>query len=370
MEAPTDPATIPKAYDAFPDVPELPGGAIEEDGEYVAKAAMKHTVSITQSGDIVTVKGSISAPHYFYGLYVDTKLVAPVTGSSVNQTINMKNFATGYHTVWLGVIEGQGSTTICNLIPKQYIESNNITDRPSYAGVVEVYHNRLDIYPYDMYMHNQAGLLYLEYSADGGKTWSRSGYMKANLIKLFIQQAYTISGLKPGTTYQTRLRYGDVITYSNKNSGGDDKSYFFGGPVFNTATITTGMAEAPKIKSVTAKAVKIKRHKARNPGYYNYVGGQLFWHKAWTERWYTCNVKVTVKLKKKPDTNGIWITFDGQRKFVKGNKKSYSATFTPTINYFAKKPKGRYKFNVSVCSGQSADWGGYSPSWSKVKKLK
>ena len=90
-------------------------------------------------------------------------------------------------------------------------------------------------------------------------------------------------------------------------------------------------------------------------------------------RYYTCNLKVTVKLKKKPGTKGLWITLHdgfGQTKWVKGNKKTYTATFKPYPNYFAKKPKGHYKYKVTVQSGQSKSWGGYSPAWSKNKKLK
>ena len=349
----------------------------EDESEFAVAAplpmAVSHSVSITQSGSIVTIKGSVPSPYQLFGIIVDgTEVSNKLFGSSINQTVNMDSgtFATGYHTVYVGIGQWVGAEfKHVDTVIKKYMVTNTFKDRPTYGGVFDVYSNYFDIYPFQMTAFGYlAPKLFLEYSADGGKTWSRSGSMKPGGIKVASQESYRISGLKPGTTYNTRLRYGDYVTYAT-GFGGDGKSYFFGGPVLNTATITTGMGEAPKIKSVTCKATKIKYHKIKQPGYYNYAGGKLFWHKAWTEKFYTCNVKVTVKLKKKPGTNGVWITFDGQRKWVKGNKKTYSATFTSTVNYFAKKPKGRYKFNVSVCSGQDSAWGGFSPSWSKTKKL-
>ena len=315
-----------------------------------------YNVNITQSGNTVTVSGSIQAPFQFYGLFVDLTLVAPVTGYSVNQRIDMSQFSTGYHTVCLGIIKGS-DTTIVDLIGRKYMSSNTITSRPAYNGVFEVYSSYFNYYPYNMALQNQAGDLYMEYSSNGGKTWSRTGYMRANMIELYISQAYKISGLKAKKKYLTRIRYGTFATYSTQYDG-DGKSYFFGGPVLNTTTIKTGASKKPKIRSVTAKAVKIKYHQVRHYG--KYTGVYLY-----TERFYTCKIKVTVRLKKKPGTKGLFIN----GKWAKGNKKTYTKTFTPYPNYYSKHPRGHYKFKVTVCSGQNKSWGGYSPSWSKNKKL-
>lgn len=333
-------------------VPALTGSA----GAH-SNANIQHNVSITQKGSTVTVKGTVSAPHYFYGLFVDTTLVAPVTGSSVSETINMNAFATGYHTVMLGIVEGTGGTTLVDVIGRQYMQSNTISIQPTYNGVFDVHHNYFNYYPYDMAMHNQQGDLYMEYSADNGKTWTRTGRMRANMIKLYIQQGYEMDGLKAGTSYKTRIRYGEFITYSTDYAG-DGKSYFFGGPVLKTTTIKTGAAKAPAIKSVTAKATSVKYHKVKHYGYY--TGVYLY-----TEKFYTCKIKVTVKLKKKPGTKGLFINDT----WVKGDKTSYTVTFSPYPNYYAKKPKGHYKYTVTVCSGQNKSWGGYSPSVSKTKTL-
>ena len=312
-------------------------------------------VDISQNGSTVTVSGSIKAPYSFYGMWVDTTLVAPVTGYSVSQKINMNSFATGYHTVFLGVIENGGSTLI-DLIGKKYISSNTLSDKPTYKGKFEVYSKYFILYPYNMAMANTGGDLYIEISKNKGKTWERFGKMNANWIKLFIEQNYKISGLKPNKTYKTRLRFGTYVTYS-KDYDGDGASYFFGGPVLNSTTIKTGMAKKPPIRSVTAQAVNVKYHQIRHYG--KYTGVYLY-----TERFYTCKIKVTVTMKKKPGTKGIFIN----GAWVKGNKKTYTKTFTPYPNYFSKHPRGT-KYSVSVISGQNKSWGGYSPTWSKTKRL-
>ncbi len=216
---------------------------------------------------------------------------------------------------------------------------------PTYNGVFDVYSTYFNYYPYNMAFENTGGMsiwgsnkkLVLEYSSDG-VNWATTGYMSANFIELAVQQGYEISGLTPDTTYWTRIRYADESTY------------------LNTTRIKTGKAAAPKVKSVTAKAVNVKYRKVRHYWYGVYM---------YTEKFYTCKVKVTVKLKKKPGTPGIYINDE----WVGGNKKTYTKTFTPYPNYFFKNPRHRKKFTVSIKSAQSRDWGGYSPVWSKIKKL-
>lgn len=314
-----------------------------------------YTVNIEQSGSTVTVTGNIQSPYFFYGLFVDTTEVASVAGFSVNERINMNNYSTGYHTVLLRV--GYG-TSIIDLVGRKFMVSNTITARPTYNGVFEVYSNYLNYYPYNMAFANTAGDLYMEYSANKGKTWQRSGYMRANMIQLAIEQGYKISGLKAKKKYKTRIRYGVNVTYS-KDFGGDGKSYFFGGPVLNTTTIKTGAAKKPKIRSVTAEAVNVKYHQIKHYG--KYTGVYLY-----TERFYTCKIKVTVRLKSKPGTKGMWLN----GKWIKGNKKVYTKVFSPYPNYYVKSPgSGRYKYQVTVRSGQSAKWGGYSPIWSANKRI-
>lgn len=330
-------------------------------GMIASNATVKHSVKITQSGSTVTVKGTVPAPYSLFGLLVDDQVIKDTLfGTSINETINMDSgrFATGYHTVAVFIVTGTpGNLQLEDTIIQKYMAANLIKDVPTYKGRFEVYSSYFNFYPYDMALQNQRGDLYMEYSSDGGKTWKRSGYMRANLIKLYVDQGYEINGLKAKTKYKTRIRYGQYVNYAM-----DGKDYLFLGPALNTTTITTGASKKPSIKSVTAQATSVKYHKVKHYG--PYTGVYLY-----TEKFYTCKIKVTVKLKKKPGTKGLWIGCAGQEKFVKGNSTTYTVTFSPYPNYFAKKPKGHYKYTVTVRSGQSKTWGGYSPKYSKSKKL-
>ena len=81
-----------------------------------------------------------------------------------------------------------------------------------------------------------------------------------------------------------------------------------------------------------------------------------------TSTFYTYKVKVTVNLKKKPGTKGMWIN----GKYKKGNKKKYTATFGTYTSY--KNPR-KLKFGLVLASYQNSSYGGYSPLYKKKKKL-
>ena len=334
----------------------------------------KYNLTITSSGNTAVINGTITSPWSAAAVYVDGVQVSELSGTVrkfTNYSFNLSSYVgTGYHTVMVVVRykKTDGSYTV-DLVGKKRMICNTITDRPNSNGVFDVYSSYFNYYPYGSF-GNSAGNLYMEYSANGGRSWQRSGYMKYNMITTASSQGYKIGGLRAKTTYRTRIRYGTYATYL-KDNGGDGKSYFFGGPVLNTTTIKTGSSTKPKIKSVTLKATKVKYHKLRWPGYYNVVGGSVFWHNSYVEKFYTAKVKVTVKLKKKPGTNGVFISLLGQTKWKKGNKKKYTVTFTPTYNYWVKNPRsGKYKLQVQVYSGQNSSWGGYSPVYSKKKKVR
>lgn len=345
----------------------------------VPKAA-EHSVQITQNGGIVSIRGSIAAPYVLFGVIVDaTAVTDQLFGNTVDFQFDINNgsFSTGYHTVYvgIGIQYPDGSVRFDNQVVEQkYVVANTISEQPSYKGVFEVYHNYINYYPYNNILGgNAAGKLYMEYSADNGKTWKRYGPMTCNMITLAIQQSYKISGLKSNTTYKTRICFGEEAVYPAEY-GGDGMSYVFLGPALNTTTFKTGKAKAPSVSSITAQAINVKYHKNRVQPHYEWTAGyHLVWIGSWTERYYTCNVKVTVKLKKKPGAKGLWIGFtDGSglhEKWVKGDKTTYTATFAPYPNYFSKKPKGNYAYQISVRSGQSKSLGGYSPKATKKKKL-
>ena len=324
--------------------------------EAAAVDPSQYSVKIDQSGNTISLSGTINSPYYFANVFVDDAdhMVGTVMSTRVSGSIDLSSFGTGYHTVFMSIAEGN---TIVDIIWKQYVKVNTITAKPNYKGNYEVYSKYFNIYPFGMGQNTSGGKLYLEYKTSKAKKWKRSGYMEANMIQLLPSQGYKISGLKAKKKYKTRLRYGTVVTY-NAAVGGDGKDYFFGGPTLKSKTIKTGASKKPKIKSVRAKATHVKYHKIKHYGYY--TGVYLY-----TEKFYTYKVKVIVRLKKKPGTKGLFIN----GVWRKGNKKYYTKTFAPYPNYSAKHPRHRIKFTVTIRSGQSKSYGGYSPKYKKTKKL-
>ena len=235
--------------------------------------------------------------------------------------------------------------------------------QPDYNGVFEVYSTYFNYAPFGTYGRNNpyfytsfySPKVYMEYSSDGGKTWKRTGFMQCNSVEGPLAASYRIKGLKPNTVYKTRIFYGD--DYGNPVS-----------PYRTTTTIRTGLKKKPAIKSVTAKAVNVKFHRTYRSGYYYWTGYHYVWIKGTIMEYYTYNVKVTVRLKKKPGTKGIYVN----GRWLKGNKKKYTTTFkiASPYNMSVKKPRGNIKYTVKVQTGQSKAWGGYSPAWKKTKKLK
>ena len=243
--------------------------------------------------------------------------------------------------------------TIVSVFSSEAHAVDNVA-KPDYSGTFTAYSTYFNWYPFDSFKNSYAVAyiagspyyLYMEYSTNG-KKWKRSGKIQGNGFTTLKDQGFKISGLKPNRKYKTRIYYGDI--YGNKLS-----------PVRSTGTIRTGAKSKPAVKSVTAKATKVKLHKVKHYGYY--TGVYLY-----TEKYYTYNIKVSVKLKKKPGTKGIWLN----GRFLKGNKKKYTTTFVPLYGgYSAKKPRGNIKFTVELQSGQSKIYGGYSPKWKKTMKLK
>lgn len=363
-------------------------GVLQKKGASSSVPAGAYTVTISGTGNALTIEGNIPStytkqPYYyvFGALFIDGVQVKDFTGqtSITKQTVSLSGFGTGYHTAFLQLYN-KNTGALQRLIFKEKIPYNAITDKPTYKGSFEVYSKYLNYYPYTITYANAAGLLYMEYSSNGGKSWQRSGYMKRNDIELGLSQGFKISGLKANKKYKTRIRYGSYVTYkkitpsdfglsladfqkyfnTTRSYLGDGSTYFFGGPVFYTGTYKTGKAKKPVVKSVTVKAVKKKYHKVKHYG--PYTGVYLY-----TEKFWTCKIKVTVKLKKKPGTKGIWVN----GKFLKGNKKKYTTTFSPYPNYFTKRPpKGMKKYTVSIRSYQAKSYGGYSPIYKKKKKIR
>ena len=352
------------------DVPafyETAGGELHANAESAYIDPSYYNVSITQSKNTVTVKGTINDPYSFVGLFIDSAdiKVLEFLGNSVDHSFNIGDYCdTGYHTVFLGVVNIE-TQQIADIVGQTYMTCNKITNKPTYKGVFEVYSKNFKYSPYGTFQ-NTNGKLYMEYKTKNAKKWKTKGPMTYNMVTTAYDQTYMVKGLKAKTIYNTRIRYGEEVKYEYK-CGGDDKTYFFGGPVFGTGNIKTGAAKKPAVKSITCKAVKVKYHKVRHPAGYYWSGNVLLKQNAWTEKYYSYNVKVTVKLKSKPGTNGIFVN----GRYLKGNKKTYTTTFVPAYGgYSSKRPKGHVKWTVQLRSGQSKTYGGYSPIYKKTMKLK
>ena len=163
--------------------------------------------------------------------------------------------------------------------------------------------------------------------------------------------AKAIKKLTANTKYKFRAVYTKKVTYGGKD-------YYMVGPFSKVITVKTGPKAKPAVSSVTTSKASVKKVWVKPilnalglvevPGY---------WVKETT-------YKVTVKFKKKPGVYGVWIWANGNSplfKFVKGNKKSYSATFTLTGSNIGKKIK------VKVYTQGSKTYGAYSPTYTKKK---
>jgi hypothetical protein len=325
-----------------------------------------YPVYVTQNGNSFKVRSSLSSKYVVHSIIVDADEISRPNKSSFESSFNLTDYTTtsgkkcsagtGYHTVYIMIWDNKGKEVERK---KTFVAVNRITRRPDDKGKFRVYSSYFNYFPY-INNKNTSGELYMELSTNG-KDWPAKNRWKLREYNLGSR----ISGLKPGKKYYTRIRYGQLVTYKT-DFGGNGKTYFFGGPVLKTATVKTGKAKIPSVRSIKVKAVKVKKHKVKHPEGYYWQNNQLVYKSAWTEKYYTYKVKVTVRLKKKPGTRGLWVN----GRYLKGNKKKYTATFKPSQNRSAKKPKGRVKYTVRISSGQSASYGGYSPEYRKKRTVK
>ena len=161
-----------------------------------------------------------------------------------------------------------------------------------------------------------------------------------------------ISKLSPGSTYQVRAYY-------VKNVSG---TYYIG-PVSKTITIKTGPKKKPAIKSVSISKAKVKKVKVLPKTYWDSSSKSWKTLKGYTT--YETTYKVTIKFKKKPGIAGIEVYAGGVTlpKFIKGNKKAYTATFT-----VGGKAKGK-KTVFKIRTKGNKTYGAWSPFY-KSKKVK
>ena len=211
---------------------------------------------------------------------------------------------------------------------------NALPETPLTTRMLEVYSTYF--FFNGLYAGSMATLngMYLGYSSDGGNSWNAY----PGLINYW--SSVTVSGLTPDTDYIVRL-----ITSR--------------GAFINDYKIHTGKAETP-VKSVKVQAVRLKKHRVRNRT--PYLGLLLSGYH--TE--YTYKIKVTVTMRKKPGTPGIFIN----GVWVGGNKRKYSKTF-PTLYRTLTSPRGKgYTVSVYSAVDTSGTYCGYSPLWQKTKRVR
>ena len=201
----------------------------------ISDATNIYSMDVTRSGATVNIKASIKSPYrsdlYFIGLVVDGATVQSLNFlSDVNISVNMNNYAVGYHDIQLVTYSYSLGGTYYSA---KSVQLTSISEAPNYNGVFEFYSTYLLYNPYDFGRNLGAYHLYMDYSSDGGKTWKTSGAMRSNSVQLYSSQQYRINGLKPNKKYRTRIYYGERVTYNGK-------SYFIKGPARSTGTYKTG----------------------------------------------------------------------------------------------------------------------------------
>ncbi len=172
-----------------------------------------------------------------------------------------------------------------------------------------------------------------------------------------LRTRYFVGNPKTGGTKIQSNRTYKIRTFFAKQTKYAGKKYYLFGPMSRTLKIKTGKAKKPAVKSI--KITKAKQKKIKLVGHAHWDAGGV-WHPYTSSYTWTTTYKVTVKLKKKPGTVGIYI---GSKK-IKGNKKTYTATFTDSG-----KLKGK-KIKVDVCSYNDSRIGAYSPVVSKRVKVR
>ena len=163
-----------------------------------------------------------------------------------------------------------------------------------------------------------------------------------------------------GTKLKANREYKVVALYGKEAKAKSGSGYittYINGPDSNAVTVKTGKSTKPAVKSITAKVTKVKKTKLIQHAHWDVYGKWVPYKESYV---WTTTYKVTVKLKKKPGTKGICI---GDKK-IKGNKLTYTATFTDSG-----KLKGK-KITVGVCSYNDNTLGAYSPTYKKKVKVK
>ena len=268
--------------------------------------------------------------------------------SSFSVDLDISIYSIGYHT--LGAVLSDGSIVyytkafprgIYDEIPTIKANSDFFTVGSNYICFRPYFtvQGDNDTDPYGLYVQLNDGSSWGDvYGPFTSYTYLKLSYFKGS------------TKIKANTTYKLRCFYAKETTYASDN-------YWIYSDFSNTVSIKTGNSKKVAIKSISAKCLKQEKKELHVSGYWDGNGN---WHSGYDTTVWATTVKVTIKLKSKPNAAGIMV--DNYR--IKGNKKKYTLKITQSG-----KLKGQ-KTKFSICSYNSASVGALSPSVTKTVKIK
>ena len=302
----------------------------------------------------VKVSGSIEGDT-FEDLYIDDMACnAGISGESSfsDVEIDMKDYGVGMHTLYAKLTNHNDSAY---WIYYEYGIPTYIYKKPSIklSEFATTYNHIAYRYSGSSY---EGCSVYYDWKKKGGK-WNKLVGPVSTSSGTYTREKQK---LKAAANYTVRTYFGKVVRYSGASiliSGADTGKYS------SSKTVKTA-GKKLSIKSVKISGVSQKKRKVTG-WYIGYVRDPYYgtWNRSLiygTRNIVTTKFKVTLRLKKKPGTKGIYI---GTHK-IKGNKKTYTTTFNLEGKYKGK--KATFSFN----SYQSTKYTSSSPYVRKNIKIK
>ncbi len=297
-------------------------------------------VTVAKNG-IATIKGSTGSSGSvltFEKVWIDARTITSgVNGKkSFTITYDTKKLDAGYHEVSADVSDGREID-----YPKAFPVA--IYNKPSLKSSRFKTYKNYAIFTAPSYKDSKYDY-YLQIKKRSGK-WGK-------LYGPFAPKTpLRIKGLSSGCKYSFRALYIKKVTYGGK-------TYYMKGPWSAKVTVKTGPKKKPPVKSVKISKAKHIKVWVKPETYVDKSTNKTKTkkgHYAWKT-----SFKVTVRMKKKPGIAGLYIG----NKLVKGNKKTYTASFKTDG-----KLKGK-KINIEIYSMGNKTYGAYSPIYKKKLKIK
>ena len=293
----------------------------------------------TDASGIATVTGETTTSKTFTGVRIDSSITLSEDTSAGKKkfefTFDTKKYDIGFHSIQANLSDG----SICKY-PFASAFVSKIYAKPALkANWFETWKDCF-VMTSGNYDSAKYGDIYIDYRKKGGSWQTQYGPWGPN-------SQGKIAKLSPNTTYEVRAYYAKKM----------DSGYYLLGQPSSTVTIKTGPKSAPAIKSVKISKAKVKKVWVKPIlDAFGFVVKKGFWT-------YETTYKVTIKFKKKPGVAGIEVYAGGVTlpKYIKGNKKTYTTTFT-----VGGKAKGK-KTTFKICTKGNAAYGAWSPYATKKK---